>query len=70
MSDKTDLEKWRIKILVLSTVKENSIRKGDTIVLENLELQFYFYAIHWSCSIANVQNTAHAVLDINKFVYT
>jgi len=60
-SDKTDLEKWRIKILVLSTVKENSIRKGDTIVHKNsgVTILFLRYSLvmfhrkcteHYSCS--------------------
>jgi len=69
-SDKTNLETRRIKILVLSTGKETSIRKRDTIVHEKFGVTIPILRIHWSCFIANAHSIAHAVLDINKFVYT
>jgi hypothetical protein len=41
-SDKTDLKNRRIKIVVLTTVKEKSIRIGDTIVHEKLGVTVLF----------------------------
>jgi len=44
--------------------------KWTPLFTKNWESQFYVHAKHWSCSIANAQNTAQAELDITKFVST